>query len=239
MVRHMGHQRIMRRLARWHVWLGWLIGVPIVIWTLSGLVMVARPIEEVRGEHLRAAPAAIEPAGLVLPRLTAPVRAVELADQPRGIAWIVTEADGGRFRYSARDGGVIAPVTQAEARAIAERAFSGAAPLETLSYLPADLAPLDLRTPVASWQARFADGTNLYVEDATGQVLAIRTRWWRIFDFAWGLHIMDLQTREDTHHPVLIIFAVLASAGSLLGCTLLFRRRKVRARADDGVRTAP
>jgi hypothetical protein len=222
----MGQQRIMRQLARWHVWLGWLVGVPILIWTISGLVMVARPIEEVRGEHLRAAPPAIAPEGLVLPRLTAPVRSVELVRQPAGPAWIVTEADGGRFRYSASEGGVIAPVTEREAQEIAMRAFSGTAPLENVTYLPADLAPIDLRFATASWQARFADGTHLYIEDATGEVLAIRTRWWRIFDFAWGLHIMDLQTREDTSHPVLIIFAVLATIGSLLGFTLLFRRRK-------------
>lgn len=31
-------------LYKWHVWLGWLIGVPLIIWTLSGLVMVISPI---------------------------------------------------------------------------------------------------------------------------------------------------------------------------------------------------
>ena len=43
----------MRRFAKWHIWLGWLTGVPLVLWCVSGLVMVARPIEEVRGDHLR------------------------------------------------------------------------------------------------------------------------------------------------------------------------------------------
>jgi hypothetical protein len=47
----------------------------------------------------------------------------------------------------------------------------------------------------------------------------------------WGLHIMDLQEREDTSHPILIIFAALGVVGSLLGCILMFRRRKARARA--------
>jgi len=45
---------MMRRLAKWHIWLGWLVGVPLVMWTLTGLVMVSRPIETVRGDHLRA-----------------------------------------------------------------------------------------------------------------------------------------------------------------------------------------
>ena len=47
------HPKLMQRFARWHIWLGWAIAVPLVMWTLSGLVMVARPIEQVRGEHLR------------------------------------------------------------------------------------------------------------------------------------------------------------------------------------------
>ena len=49
----MARQRMMIRFARWHIWLGWLVGVPLLLWTMSGVVMVARPIEEVRGDHLR------------------------------------------------------------------------------------------------------------------------------------------------------------------------------------------
>ncbi len=44
-------------LRRWHMWLGWLVGVPMLFWTVSGLVMVARPIEEVRGTALLREPA--------------------------------------------------------------------------------------------------------------------------------------------------------------------------------------
>ena len=50
-------------------WLGWLVGVPLILWTASGLFMVARPIEEVRGEHLRAKPLAIQPFVPVVPDL--------------------------------------------------------------------------------------------------------------------------------------------------------------------------
>ena len=50
-------------LARWHIRLGWLVGVPIVMWLATGLFMVARPIEEVRGTHLRLP---VEPAPLVI-----------------------------------------------------------------------------------------------------------------------------------------------------------------------------
>ena len=48
-------------LRRWHMWLGWLVGVPMLFWTVSGLFMVARPIEEVRGTALLRDPAPLAP----------------------------------------------------------------------------------------------------------------------------------------------------------------------------------
>ncbi|HYC95567.1 MAG TPA: hypothetical protein VEB39_07705, partial [Sphingomicrobium sp.] len=61
---------IRSRLRRWHVWLGWLVGLPFLFWTVSGLVMVAKPIEEVRGEHLIAKPKPISVARpLVAPQV--------------------------------------------------------------------------------------------------------------------------------------------------------------------------
>jgi len=220
----------MQQLARWHIWLGWLIGVPILMWTLSGLVMVVQPIETVRGENLRAEAGPFDTAGLMLPPRMGPVLDVKLANQVDGPAWIVTEPDGGRYRYSARDGTLVPPVIEDEAQRIARAAYAGEAKLETVRYFPGDVAPLDLRTPVASWQAHFSDGTNFYIDSRTGELLAVRTGWWRVYDFMWGLHIMDLQTREDSSHPILILFAALSAFGALIGTVLLFRRRRSRVR---------
>ena len=97
--------RIMRQFARWHIWLGWLVGFPILMWTVTGLWMVARPIEEVRGEHLRAMHAAIDPATIKFPlTIGEPIHEARLVAQPDGPVWVVTGADGSRWRYSAIDG---------------------------------------------------------------------------------------------------------------------------------------
>jgi hypothetical protein len=45
-----------------------------------------------------------------------------------------------------------------------------------------------------------------------------------------GLHIMDLETRDNFNHPTLIVFAALGVLGSLLGTILMFRRRKARVK---------
>ena len=223
----MPRRTFMQRFARWHIWLGWAVGVPFLLWTASGLFMAARPIEEVRGEHLRAEARPVEAAGLTFPKLSGPVTKIALVAQPRQPAWVVTGGDVPR-RYAAATGAPLGPVDAAEARAIAATTFTGKAPLAGLTRLSASDAPLDLRKPRPSWQASYADGTHLYIDADTGEVLALRTRWWRIYDFMWGLHIMDLQTREDTSHPILILFAVLSLVGGILGTVLLFRRRKAR-----------
>ena len=228
----MTRHRLMRRFARWHIWLGWLVGLPVLMWAATGLWMAARPLEEVRGEHLRAPHAAIDPAGIAFPpSIGEPIHEARLVAQPDGPAWIVTAADGGRWRYSARFGTATPPVVKDEARRIAEAAYAGEARIEALTYFPAGEAPTEARASAAGWRARFADGTHVYIDDATGEVVALRTGQWRLYDFMWGLHIIDPAGREDTHNPFVIGFGVLATLGALLGCILLFRRRKARVKA--------
>lgn len=232
----MSHQKFMRLFAKWHIWLAWLTGIPILMWTVTGLIMVWVPIEEVRGTHLRAEIDAVQTEGLVLPQLPDTVQSVTLQNFVDGPGWLVVEADGGRYRYSASDGRLYNPLVEDGAREIAEAAFAGEAELEAVTYFPADQVPLDFRRPVNVWQAHFSDGTNLYITAQTGEVMAVRTGWWRTFDFVWGLHIMDMQTRDletqsTFNHVTLLLFAILSVLGSLLGCTLMFRRRKARIKA--------
>ena len=216
----------MRRFARWHIWLGWAAALPVLVWIVSGLFMAARPIGDVRGEQLRRAAAPMEAAGLVAPQLPGAVTRLTLIDQAGQPVWAATGADQRQARYSTRDGAPLGPVTQPEARRIAAATFAGSAKLDTLLRLSAAQAPLDLRKARPSWLASYADGTHLYIDADTGEVLALRTRFWRAYDFMWGLHIMDPRTRENTSNWFLWIFGSAAMGSCLLGGVLLFRRRK-------------
>ena len=59
----------------------------------------------------------------------------------------------------------------------------------------------------------------------------MRTDYWRFYDTMWGLHIMDLQEREDMHHPILIGFAALAAFATVLAVLLMIARYLPRRRA--------
>ena len=227
----------MRSLAKWHIWLGWLVGVPIVIWTLSGLVMVIKPIEEVRGNHLRvtAEPQALPPGNPVPIAFqlsnARPIREFRTRMQGARPVTTVTYMDGRTERYDARKGTPIDTMDEGEARELVAGEVVGGDEVASARLYAADKPPFDFRREIAVWQVALEDGTHVYVGADTGEIEAVRTRWWRIFDFMWGLHIMDLQTREDTSHPILIIFAALSLLGSLIGTVLLFRRRRRRVTA--------
>lgn len=223
-----------KNLFQWHIWLGWLIGVPMILWTASGLFMVVRPIEEVRGTHLRTETVqnvmAHENISLFADNGEA-VKSARLIGQKSSMVWIVEYEDGSIIRFDAANGEEMVPLTERDARAAAEALYEPAEPIQSIRYFAAKEAPFDLRREKASWQVRFADDTNVYIDARTGETLAVRTKFWRAFDFMWGLHIMDLQTREDTSHPILIGSAALALLGSILGFSMLFTRRRKKSKA--------
>jgi uncharacterized iron-regulated membrane protein len=221
-----------QRLRRWHIWLGWIVGLPFLAWTVSGLVMVARPIETVRGEGLIAEAPAL-PAGLapVPPAIgPRPLASLRLEPGPDGPRWLLKYADGGTRLADAATGRLLPPLVAADAARIVEARYTGKARIAAVDRTSERAPPLDLRRKVAAWRVTMSDGTRFYLDSATGEVLAKRTRWWRFYDWMWGLHIMDLETREDAHNPLLIGFGIVALLTTLLALAMLPLTLKRRRR---------
>lgn len=231
---------MMRKLAKWHIWLGWLVAVPLLLWTATGLWMVARPIEEVRGTHLRtdAPPLPLPPIdSIVLPKVADPgFEHIDLRMRVDGPMWVVHYADGAMAAVDARRDVPLPPVDAALARRIADAELKSPGTIRSVRRFAADANPVELRRDRPAWQVEYVDGLRVYVDAVTGEVLAVRSRQWRLFDIAWGLHIMDLETREETSHPILISFAAVSLISILFGSMLMFRRRKVTKPLADTAR---
>ncbi|HEX9965002.1 MAG TPA: hypothetical protein VGB04_08460 [Allosphingosinicella sp.] len=212
-----------QRLRRWHIWLGWVVGLPILAWTVSGLVMVARPIETVRGEGLIAEAPAL-PSGLapVPPAIgPRPLASLRLEPGPDGPRWLLKYRDGATRLADPATGRLLPPLAAGDAARIVEARYTGRARIAAVDRTSAEAPPIDLRRKVAAWRVTMTDGTRFYLDSGTGEILARRTSWWRFYDLMWGIHIMDIETREDAHNPLLIGFGAAALVSILLALAML------------------
>jgi len=232
------------RLRRWHVWLGWLVGLPMLFWTVSGLVMVAKPIEEVRGEHLIADPQPIKLNGpLVAPQLEGlPVTAITLKSRADGPRWEIDFAGGEKRLADPVTGRILPRLGPADAARELMTRYRGTAKVVATSRIEANAPPLELRRAMNGWRVEMDDGAHFYIDGGSGEIIAKRTRWWRFYDFMWGLHIMDLQGREDSNNPWVVSFAMLSLGMVLLALTLLpmtIGRRRNGNGSGNGGSSAP
>ena len=232
-----------------HKWLALLVGVQVVIWTLTGLYMTVVHIDIIHGDHFVRTPHArpipleglVEPA--TLPARFPGLRSVRLErwmDRPV----YILEASGGAALIDARTGERLSPVSEATVRAVARARFAGDAPIVKAQLLRE--LPLEVQTRKPPlWRVEFAgwNKPTFYISPHTGELVTRRHELWRTFDFLWSLHIMDYVKRTDVNNPLLRVATVSAAVMTISGAWLLVysfprRRRRnaaaaARARAQE------
>lgn len=218
--------------SRTHKWLAVLVGVQLLIWFSSGLLMSALPIERVRGEHI-AEPklglielpgAATSSPAAVLVEVGQPVRRISLQMLVNRPVFEVELGTGDTRLHDAITAKRLPPIDASTALAIARAAYRLPAAPAAARWLQSGSTEYRGMLPV--WQVSFADAesTRIYVAADTGRITAVRTGTWRLYDFFWGLHIMDWKNHEDFNTPWLIAFAAGALLLALAGTALLFMR---------------
>ncbi len=242
-----------RLLYSLHKWIAAIAFVQLAAWTVSGFAFTWISQESIQSKPVEGAHrAAIKEASLAsvsrvmetaIP-FTGAVDRVELRSTPAGAFYLV-HGDAGSVRIGGRTGEP-APVSEAEAEAVARRDQPGSPAVREATLVTAN-APLEYRDcepnecaiPVYRVVLDDAQSTVVYVDAATGDVTARRNERWRLYDFFWSLHIMDYRHREDYNHLLIRGAAVLAMATVLSGMILLavrawrwskraFNRRRAR-----------
>tara|TARA_R110002072_G_scaffold231648_2_gene389027 strand:+ start:393 stop:1091 length:699 start_codon:yes stop_codon:yes gene_type:complete len=221
---------IPRLIPRLHNILGLVVGGQVVLWIVSGFFFTIFPIEQVRGEHLRAeAPAAIAlPAAGLVPidgLVGADVATVRLKPFLGGAAF-ETETPAGKALFDAATGAPLAPLNEDLARQVAETGWAGDGTLTTLALV--DPAPREAGRGHgrAMWRAGFDgnDTATFWIDPQTGDIAAVRTGLWRTFDLFWGLHIMDWTNRETFTSWWMKLAAFLSLVLTLAGIWLVVVR---------------
>jgi uncharacterized iron-regulated membrane protein len=240
-----------RRLYALHRWFAAFAFLQFAVWTTTGLFFALTPEERVGGapvKHAHEAPlgtaaGAVTPAAAVAcfaaMGITDPHR-LELRSSPAGLFYVARTPDR-VARIDARSCAA-APVERAEAEATARRDQPGEPAVREAVLI--EKAPVEYRTkPVPAWRVELADAdaTAVYVDARTGDVTARRNGTWRTFDFFYGLHIMQYQTREGLNNPLLVAAASLAAFTVLSGIVLWGMRlaRWLRKPREPSPRPAP
>ena len=221
-----------------HKWLGLFIGLQVVIWSLSGLYMTVVRIDTIHGDQLvrKEAPRSAD-AG----RLRDPL-SVAGGNGSQGVrlAWVrnrpayVIRGEDGETVVDASSGAPVAPMTEAEARSIATATYTGSEPIASAALITAIPSEIRGRKPPL-WRVEFANWNKptLYLSPATGELVSRRHELWRIFDFAWMLHIMDYDERENVNNTLLRAFTwgavLMASSGLWLLFYSFHRKKKKKA----------
>lgn len=226
-------------VRRTHKWLALFVGAQVVLWTLTGFYMVTVHIDYIHGDHL-IRPAGAEPfdvGGLVKPAqvlATVPsateVRLQRLLGRP---VWRA-ETEAMPLLVDARTGATLPPLTRAQVDDAARVVYAGNPNIVSTRLLTE--APLEMQTRKPPyWQVEFAgwNRPTLYISPTTGELISRRHALWRVFDFAWMLHIMDYDERSNVNNPLLRVATWSALAMALSGAWLLFwsfpRRKRKKA----------
>jgi len=232
----MTKQRFHKFIAQAHKWVGLILGLQVLAWTVGGVVMTWLPIEEVRSEH-RIADQAPRPLGstadllsvAALQKMVAePVTSIRYAFILDRLVAHVTTAEQGSALYDAKTGEKLSPISAELAKAVAVADFNLDVPVASVRHITSPVTEYRRSLPV--WQITFSDDedTALYVSLTEARVVARRSNTWRLFDFFWMLHIMDYDERDDFNNPLLMVFALSAALFTLSGLTLLFFRLRRR-----------
>lgn len=228
-------------VRRIHKWLALFVGIQAAIWAATGMYMVAVHIDYIHGDHLVRTPtapstnlASLVPPSQILARQPGATE-IKLQSFLGRPVWKVATGDGA-FLIDAADGQRLPEVTETQAREIASRIYTGEPKIVSSRLLTQ--APIEMQTRKPPyWRIEF-EGWNqptLYISPTTGELVTRRHNLWRIFDFAWMLHIMDYDERSDINNTLLRVATWSAVAMALAGAWLLLwsfpRKKKKKARA--------
>ncbi|WP_106639793.1 PepSY domain-containing protein [Allosphingosinicella vermicomposti] len=222
-------------VRRVHKWLALFVGIQVVLWTITGFYMVSVHIDYIHGDHLVKAP---EARGFDLARLVPAEQVVAAHPQTQELrlqhwldrpVWRVQTTEG-RYLVDGQSGQKLPTLTQAQAEASARSVYTGNPTIVSSKLLMEP--PLEMQSAKPPfWQIEF-EGWNrptLYISPTTGELISRRHALWRVFDFAWMLHIMDYDERSNVNNPLLRVATWSAVIMALSGAWLLlwsFPRKK-------------
>jgi len=215
-----------------HKYLSFLISIQLLLWTVSGIYFAFNKIENVRGEQYREEPNFNVDFSKLNFEIDGAqnIRVTDRMDQEI----LVVDGIYGR-EYLDFDGKDVEQLNAEEAKTLSAK-HTSLIP-ESVELVTENIVGSEFRgraLPIYRVKSvnDVGEGINVYLNVYTGEVEAVRSVQWRIWDLMWGFHIMDWETRDDIDNLLLKIFSILALISSITGVLLFFKvdvRNKAKA----------
>lgn len=235
-----------------HRYLGVILGVQFMLWTIGGLYFSWSNMDEIHGDFQRKeVPLLSSDIALVSPSVVldaikrahridsiVSIQLIEILGKPfyqvRCISALkpgTGHNQNGAMNHlaDATNGNLRGPLTKEEAIQVASAHFNGTPKVKAVERLTQTSGHHEYReNPLPAYAITFEHPTNttVYVASELGTVEKFRNEKWRIFDFLWMLHTMDYQGRDNLGNFLLKAFSIFGLVTVMSGFTLFFVSRK-------------
>jgi len=234
-----------RKVRKTHRWLGVLLGIQFLFWTVGGLYFSWSDMDEIHGDHNKAhihplsADIDLASPQAVIEKIKQKdtihflfdIRLVQVLGKP--VYQVVYSKEHDRAQKvqlaDAQTGNLRPPLSKKEAVEIAEKHFEGSAKIQSVEYLTTTDGHHEYREqPLPAYAVTFVhpSNTTVYVASEWGTVQKFRNDKWRVFDFLWMMHTMDYQSRDNLSNWLLRLFSIFGLLTIASGFTLFVVSRK-------------
>lgn len=234
-------------IRKWHRYLGLVLGVQFLLWTLGGLYFSWSNLDEIHGDFQRASipslrsdqiksspTEAIQKISELHPNSQIKdLRLIRILGSPLyQITYSVSPEESNEIKLiDATTGEERSPLSEQEAIDVAKEAFIGEPAVERVEYLTEIGGHHEYRggpLPAYAIRMNHPSKTTVYVSQELGTVQKFRNEKWRVFDFLWMLHVMDYEGRDNISNWLLRLFSIFGIVTILSGFALAWvsRRKK-------------
>jgi hypothetical protein len=240
---------IHKRIRRIHRWLGVILGIQFLFWTVGGLYFSWSDMDEIHGDHDKAHvhPLAAN-LNLVSPQTIIDkiklndsinfihdTRLVQILNEPFfQVTYSKDHMSAKKIQLAnAKTGDLSLPLIQEEAVLVAKQSFNKDMAVKTVEYITNTNGHHEYREqPLPAYAVTFNSpgSMTVYVSSELGTAQKFRNNKWRIFDFLWMMHTMDYKSRDNLSNWLLRAFSIFGLLTITSGFILFFVSLKKKSR---------
>lgn len=247
----MTKRTLIQNTRKWHRYLGLLLGIQFLLWTIGGLYFSWTNIDEIRGDNLKNDnPELVSSDKFISPSTFLPellkdsgsllsLKLTSVLNEPYYEVVFLSNDEKKVTLVNATTGAERNPLTQKEAVLLATQKLSVKADVTAVEFLTETGSHHEYRgRPLPTYVITFdaPANTTVYISKEYANVQTFRNNKWRVFDFLWMLHTMDYQERDNFNNWLLRAFSIFGIFTILSGFSLYILTSKSINRSKKNIK---